>query len=105
MGSEPPTRGAPSGETRPFRFAQLGLSNPHAAGWRDCLERTPGMELVAFCETDPAVAQSVHLSEAQRALPVFGDLGRLVREARPDAVLITLPNDETAVAMRAAAEA
>jgi len=105
MGSASPTGAAVTEPARPFRFAQLGLNNPHAAGWRDCLERTPGMELVAFCETDPAAAQAARLSAAQQALPVFGDLETLVREARPDAVLITLPNDETAAAMRAAAEA
>jgi predicted dehydrogenase len=105
MGAAAASAAGVSGAARPFRFAQLGLNNPHASGWRDCLERTPGMELVAFCETDPAVLPAARLTDAQRALPVYGDLDALVRAARPDAVLITLPNDETAVAMQRAAEA
>lgn len=85
------------------RIAQIGVDHPHAAGYRDTLLGMPEVELVACCDADPAAAREL-LQPELRGLPIYRSLPALLREARPEAVLITLPNAATPDAIIQAAQ-
>ncbi len=86
------------------RVAQIGVIHPHAAGFRETLLLMPEVELVAFYDPDPAAARPL-LQPALQGRPLYSDLATLLREMRPEAALITLPNDVTPPAITQAAEA
>jgi predicted dehydrogenase len=87
-------------------MAHVGIDHPHARGFLQSLLLVPEIELVALCESDPGPVRAV--AEAMPAvgrLPVYRDVGRLLELERPEAVLITLPNDVTPDAVVQAAKA
>jgi len=86
------------------RVAQIGVAHPHAAGFRDSLLLVPEVEVVAFYDPDPASARAL-IQPALHKLPLYGNIAALLRQERPEAVLITLPNDATPEAIIQAAEA
>ncbi|MFA1546929.1 Gfo/Idh/MocA family protein [Actinomadura chokoriensis] len=80
--------------TAPLRVAVIGLgviSRFYLAALRD----SPAMRLVAVCDSDAARL-------AGQAVPGHTDHRRLLRETRPDAVVVAVPND---VHMRVCADA
>jgi predicted dehydrogenase len=89
---------------KPVRFAQLGVDHPHAAGLRRTLMVAPGVELVGFYDPDPERARSL-LDPALLERPIYDDLDALLERERPEAVLVTLPNDAAAKAIATAARA
>lgn len=86
------------------RFAQIGVDHPHAAGFRDTLLLMPEVEVVAFYDPNPRAARSL-IRPPLQSLPLYENLADLLRQERPDAVLITLPNDATPGAVVQCAEA
>ncbi|WP_447942707.1 Gfo/Idh/MocA family protein [Microbacterium aurum] len=87
--------------TSPLRVAVVGcgdISALHLAAIEECADA----ELVAVCDTDPG-----RLAEAMAATGVagFGDVGTLLRDARPDVVHITTPHSTHADLAVAALEA
>jgi predicted dehydrogenase len=86
------------------RFAQIGVDHTHAAGYCESLLLMPGVEIVALYDADPEGARPLILP-ALRDVPVYDDLPMLLRQERPEAVLITLPNDATPAAIATAAQA
>jgi predicted dehydrogenase len=86
------------------RFAQLGVDHPHAAGLRQGLTLLPEIEVAGFYDPNPASARALIAAPLQDR-PVYGDLAACLGELRPEAVLVTLPNDLAAPAIAAAARA
>jgi len=90
--------------TDQVRFAQVGVVHPHASGFRETLLLMPEVEVVALYSPDPAGARP-QVQPGLRDVPLHGDLADLLRQERPEAVLITLPNDVTPSAIVQCAEA
>jgi predicted dehydrogenase len=86
------------------RFAQIGSDHTHAAGYGQSLLLMPEAEIVALYDADPEGARP-RILPALRDVPVYDDLATLLRQERPEAVLITLPNDVTPAAITMAAQA
>ena len=76
------------------RLAQIGVNHPHAAAFRETLLLIPQVEVVALCDADPAGVRPL-IRPALQNVPFYGDLSTLLHQERPEAVLITLPNDLT----------
>lgn len=76
------------------RLAVVGVNHPHAAGFRENLLLMPEVEIVALYDPAPDVARRL-VQPVLRGLPFYDDLPALLREQRPEAVLIALPNDAT----------
>jgi predicted dehydrogenase len=87
-----------------MRFAQVGVLNPHAQGYRETLRLMPEARLVAAHDADQAAATATLHAEGLR-IPVYDGLADLLARARPDAVIMTLPPAETPAAIIAAANA
>ena len=88
----------------PVRLAHIGVAYPHGDGYIETLLLMPGIELVALYDPDPAAARSLLPPEFQ-GLGVYDDFDEVLRKERPEAVLITQPNDTTARFITQAAEA
>jgi len=86
------------------RFALIGVDHPHAAGFRENLLLMPEVEIVALYDPAPDVARGM-VQPALRDRPFYSDLPALLREQRPEAVLIALPNDVTPDAIAYSARA
>jgi predicted dehydrogenase len=90
--------------TKRVRFAQLGVDHPHAAGLRLGLAQVPEIDIVGFYDPDPEAARAL-LASPLIDRPIYDDWEVLLRERRPDAVLVTLPNSLAAPAIVSAARA
>ncbi len=88
----------------PVRLAHIGVAYPHGDGYIETLLLMPGIELVALYDPDPAAARALLPPEFQ-GLGVYDDFDEVLRKERPEAVLITQPNDTTARFITQAAEA
>jgi predicted dehydrogenase len=86
------------------RMAQLGVDHPHAAGLRQGLVLDPQVELVAFYDPHPETARALLRGPLQDR-PFYDDFEALLAAERPEAVLVTLPNDLAPAAIAAAARA
>ena len=77
-----------------LRFAQAGVSLMHAAMYRDTLMLlSDEIELVGLYDPDPDTVREQVKSDAAH-VPFYPDLGALLTEARPDAVMVsTYPVD------------
>ncbi len=73
--------------TRSLRAAVIGLGSMGANHAR-VLSDTPGVELVAVADANPA---AVNKTIAGRPIPGFPDAATLLRETRPDMVSIVVP--------------
>ena len=85
------------------RLAHIGVNHPHAAGFLGTLQLLPEIEVVAFADPQRDVARSL-IPQALQKVPLYGDVGTLLRKERPEAVLVTLSNDLTPDAIVEAAE-
>lgn len=86
------------------RVAVIGLNHYHVAGWVDSLAEFPDrIEIVALYDADPARGVSLtpdhsdpHLSRRLPSwaaeIPFYTDLDVLIREARSEIAVVTLPN-------------
>lgn len=88
----------------PVRLAHIGVAYPHGDGYIETYLLMPDIEPVAFYDPDPAAARALLPSEFQ-GLAVYDDFDEVLRKERPEAVLITQPNDATARFITQAAEA
>jgi predicted dehydrogenase len=86
------------------RFAYVGLDHGHAREYLESLRLLPEAEVVALYDPDPDVARRAVPPEL-RDRPLYDDLAVLLDRARPEAVLLTLPNDVTPRAVVHCAEA
>ena len=86
------------------RFAQLGVTYPHALGYLEALTLMPEVEVVALYDPNPAEAQAL-LPEALHDRPLYGDVATLLAQEHPEAALIVLPNDLTPEVIIQTAEA
>lgn len=73
----------------PVRLGQIGIAQPHAAGYRATLRLMPDAALVAGYDPDPAAAKRDLAAEGCE-MPVYDDIGTLLDQERPRAVLISL---------------
>lgn len=85
-----------------YRFAQIGVGEPHASGFRETLRLVDGAELVAAFGRDRAVAEAELAAESGK-VRLYDDVETLLREEKPDAVMISLPPVETAATIALAA--
>lgn len=88
----------------PVRFAQLGVAQPHADGFRETLALMPEVALVAGYDPDPVAARK-SLRAPFADCPIYDDIATLLAQAQPEAVLISLPHAIVPAAIIAAAEA
>lgn len=75
-----------------LRLAQLGVDHPHAEMYRDTIANHDGIELIGGYDERPDRAAELLASEGWE-LPLFGEVDEALAALRPDAVLVTLPND------------
>ena len=86
------------------RFAQLGVDQPHAAGYRATLALLPEVVLTGYYDPQPAAARAILAGTPQDG-PVYDDIVTLLERERPEAVLICLPAADTPAAIILAAAA
>lgn len=76
----------------PLRFCLATLEHDHAWWTMDHIRKTPGVQLAGIYDRHP------HLREKGARLPfsppVFDDIEKMVREVKPDALIVTAPNNE-----------
>ena len=90
--------------TDSIRFAKIGVAYPHAPEYMESLRLMPEIEVVALYDPDPGAARSL-VPPGLQGLTLYDDLADLLAEERPEAALITLPNDITPRVMVQVAEA
>ena len=90
--------------TEKVRFAQIGVDHPHASAYLEGLLLMPEVEVVALYDPDPAAAGG-HVPPELDGVPVFGQVAELLSKERPEAAIISLPNDIAPGAVVQAAEA
>ncbi len=90
--------------TSTLRAVVAGLDHYHVTGWVETLGLfREQIEIVGRYDPDPARADCTRprfvdpslpggFSESFLAVPFFSDIGRLIRETRPELAVITLPN-------------
>lgn len=81
-----------------MRVAVLGLGAV-SRYYLDAIEREPEIDLVAVCDVSPARTEPF-----RDILPCYADHMSLLRDLRPDGVVVTLPNDLHAPVCRHALE-
>ena len=86
------------------KFAQIGVIQPHAAGYRETLALMPGVELAAYYDPDPVASRAL-LAGTPGDGPVYEDIATLLARERPEAVVICLPGADAPAAIVLAAEA
>lgn len=77
----------------PLRFCLATLEHDHAWWTMDQIRQTPGVELVGVLE------QHEHLREKARgrltnSVPLFEDPEKMFKACKPDALIVTAPNNE-----------
>jgi predicted dehydrogenase len=88
------------------RLAHIGLNHTHAHGFLQSLLLVPEVKVIALYDPDPVAARAlIEGVPAALDVPLYEDLALLFERERPEAVLITLPNDATPAAIVQAAEA
>lgn len=87
----------------PLRLIQLGIDHPHGPLYRETIAHHDGFELVGGFDANPSRATALLAGEGIDT-PVFDDIETTIATCRPDAALITLPNDVTPAAVVTAAE-
>lgn len=86
-----------------LRLLQVGVDHPHGPLYRETIVHHEGIELVGGYDPDPERAGAL-LAREGIELPLFDDIGAAIDACRPDAVLVTLPNDVTPDAIVLTAE-
>lgn len=86
------------------RIAQLGVVQPHAAGYRETLLHMPEVEIVAAYDFDGDSARA-ELARIGLDCPFYDDIGELLARERPEMVLMCLPPVDTPGAIQQAAAA
>lgn len=86
------------------RFAQIGVDQAHASGYRETLSLMPEVQLTGYYDPNPAAARAV-LAGTPYEGPVYDSIAELLERERPEAVVICLPAADAPAAIIAAAEA
>lgn len=86
-----------------LQLLQIGIDHPHGPLYRGTIAHHDGIELVGGYDPDLDRAASLLGGEGFK-VPLFDDIETAIATCRPDAVLITLPNDITPAAIVTAAE-
>jgi predicted dehydrogenase len=89
---------------KPVRVAQLGVAQPHAAGYRATLRLMPEATLTAAYDLDLDAARAEFQREGV-AIQLYDDIAALLEAERPEAVIVCLPPALTPNAIVRAAEA
>ncbi len=87
------------------RFAHAGVCYPHGDGYIESLLLMPEVELSALYDPEPEAAGRLAAAAGAAGVGVYGDFDEMLREERPEAVVITQPNDVTPSLIARAAEA
>ncbi|MGH2561683.1 MAG: Gfo/Idh/MocA family protein [Thermomicrobiales bacterium] len=87
-----------------IRIAQLGVAQPHAAGYRATMRLMPEVVLVAGYDLDLGAARG-ELQREGVAYRLYDDVAALLEAERPEAVIICLPPALTPSAIALAADA
>jgi len=82
-----------SGVSPPLRFCLATLEHDHAWWTMDHIRQTPGVELVGVFD------RHEHLREKARkrltnSVPLFDDPEKMLKAVKPDALIVTAPNNE-----------
>ncbi|CAN5620852.1 Gfo/Idh/MocA family oxidoreductase [soil metagenome] len=72
------------------RIAQLGVAQPHAAGYLDTLLAMPDVEVIAGYSWEPEVARGT-LPEAIAGIPLYDSIELLFEREAPEAIVVCLP--------------
>src|SRR5688572_11697349 len=72
------------------RFAQLGVAQPHAAGYLDTLLAMPDVEVIAGYSWEPEIARGT-LPEAIAGMPMYDDIELLLDRETPEAIVVCMP--------------
>jgi predicted dehydrogenase len=75
-----------------MRLVHVGPVHPHAPLYRDTIANHPAFDLVATVATAPARAGDAPAA-GEAHVPSYSRLEQAIAAARPEAALITLPND------------
>lgn len=86
------------------RFAHIGVAYPHGLGYMESLLLMTELEIVALYDPDHNVTRTL-VSAGLSGLAVYGDPAVLLAKVRPEAVVITQPNDIISQLIVQAAEA
>ncbi len=84
---------SPSDTLAPLRFCLATLEHDHAWWTMDHIRQTPGVELVGVFD------RHAHLREKAGArltnsVPLFDDPEKMIKACKPDALIVTAPNNE-----------
>ena len=78
----------PTSATAPVKVAIVGLVHDHILGFLSEIPKHPSVELVAIVEPDQALAEKYQAKFHLRHALFFTDLDTMLREKKPDAVLV-----------------
>jgi len=76
----------------PLRFCLATLEHDHAWWTMDHIRRTPGVQLVGVCDRRPHLREKA--ARLSPAPPLFDDVEKMLKEVKPDALIVTAPNNE-----------
>jgi predicted dehydrogenase len=77
-------------ESKPVRFAILGVAQPHAAAYTETLLHMPETEVVAGYSWEPEAVRGT-LPAALAEMPLYDDWRELLDKEQPEAILVCLP--------------
>ena len=76
------------------RLAHIGVTYPHGVDYLESLLLMPEVEIAALYDPDPGAASGM-VPDELRGLKIYDDVDVLLQAERPEAVVITQPNDVT----------
>src|SRR5829696_5119546 len=87
----------------PVKFAIIGVTQPHAAGYAETLLHMPEAEIVAGYDWVDLDLVREKLPEQLRGMPLYDDVTTLLDRERPEAVVICMPPLQTPALVELAA--
>ena len=88
----------------PVKFAIIGVTQPHAAGYAETLLHMPEAEIIAGYDWVDLDQVREKLPEQLREMSLYDDVTTLLDRERPEAVVICMPPSQTPDLIRQAAE-
>jgi predicted dehydrogenase len=87
----------------PVKFAMIGVTQPHAAGYAETLLQMPEAEIVAGYDWVDLDLVRQGLPGQLREMPLYDDVATLLDRERPEAVVICMPPSQTPALIELAA--
>src|SRR4051794_6831550 len=87
----------------PVRFAIIGVTQPHAAGYAESLLHMAEAEIIAGYDWVNLDLVREKLPEQLSGLPLYDDVAALLDRERPEAVVICMPPSQTPAIIELAA--